>query len=248
MTPSLLNSLPRELQYLVLQYLDISMLLHIRYVDSKYQDMVKQILLAYHNPLDVMLYLVPPQDIDHYNQTISQSRSITLDFIERHIDNIDWRDLSYNPALTPDIIDAYANKLRWGSHYESGLSGNPALIGQGVHPQSIEVVISLLRKHHRYIVWSRFSDYQKLTIPIIEGVIDYIKWEKLPYNKHLSSGIIEHYLDRIDVTVLLISGKITREFLINNHHKFTHWIDVTEECLKRWPELIIEYPEWPWTW
>lgn len=211
--------------------------------------MIKHIFLTYHNPLEIILCSIPfSQDIEQNKFTISASSTITFDFIKRHIYYINWMELSDNLALTPDIIDTYADKLWWELDHKQGVSCNPALIGQGYHSQSIENVVALLRRHHCHIKWSMFSRYQKLTIPIIEGVIHYINWTKLSSNIYLTSDIIEHYVDRLDLTSLLMDDKITRQFLITHHHRFTHWINVTRECVKRWPELIIEYPDWPWTW
>lgn len=240
--------LPWELQHIILRYLDISTLTQARHIDANYEAKVKQILLAYHNPLEVMLSLVPePQDMDAMTFTICNSSAITLDFIQSHPDLIDYETLSSNLALTPDIIDTYAHRLTW-SDKDAGLSINPALTGQGLHPQSIEDVIALLRRHHQRIDWVQFNMYQKLTLSLIEGIADYIIWDRLFISKHLTDDIIEKYIDRLNLDILLLRNRLSKEFIITHHHRITIWIDATTKCLEKWPELIIEYPDWPWTW
>lgn len=240
--------LPWELQYLILRYLDIYTLTRVRRIDAIYKNKAKQILLAYHNPLDVMLCSVPLSE-DKYEImfTISNSSAITLDFIQRHPDLIDYATLSNNLVLTPDIIDSCADCFDWLDE-EEGLSVNPALIGQGLHPQSVENIVALLHRHHQRINWLLFTLHQKMTLPIIEGVADYIIWNHLGSNKHLTPDIIEHYIDRLNLTGMLLRNNLTREVLITHHHRLIGWINVTSKCLEKWPELVIEYPDWPWTW
>lgn len=225
---------------------------------SSLRQIANKVLLS-RNPIEIACALYPER-VRNWGSELSHNPHLTLELIERFEDNIDWYDLSSNPCLTPAIIDRYASKLAWSEEdTESAshcVSANPALIGTGVHPLSLSETIALIDRYAQRIDWVIFSEHQKLSIPLIEHYQDRIEWEWLIQGKHFTVEIFERFIDEwgdwlIDAICELNStNQLTSELLERYRDRFHGliWYNISYFCLDKFPDLLLNHPEWPWQW
>jgi hypothetical protein len=244
-------------QHLVFHYVDIPTLMQLRAIPSLQQTANKTLLSR--NPIEIACALYPER-VRNWGSGLSFNPHLTLELIERFKYNIDWYDLSSNPCLTPAIIDRYASKLEWSEEdTESAsrcVSANPALIGAGVHPLSLSETIALIDRHAEIIDWKVFSEHQKLSIPLIEHYQDRIDWEWLIRGKHFTVEMFERFIEEWDdllidaIDELYNTNQLTPELLERYYDKFDEstWYNVSHICLNKFPELLLNHPEWPWDW
>lgn len=262
------------LQRIVCAYMSVPTLITLREIPC-YERIALETLKR-HNPLTVIcMHLYPKGSFSSFD--IETSLHITPELFDKyvHVDGDTFTSASRNPALTPDIIRKYKDSFFWpeGDEEDIGMSGNPALVGQGTHPLTQEEVFDLIdycedeidwecfSQHQkltdpsmfpivdRYvddIDWKAFAQYQKLTIPALERYKDYLEFSEMEYNDHLTEEIIEHFADRFRWRRLLTRENVTREFIIRNYYRVFDWREFSSFCLGKFPDLIVEYRWWPW--
>lgn len=261
--------LPYSFQRLVCAYASVPTLLTLR--KEKIFAQAAEEALRSHNPLEIVLLHLHPQRISHA-ASIGTSPHITLAIVDAYKSTLAWELMSDNPALTPDIIKKYKDDLDWDNQEHESVSSNRALVGQGLHPLTSDEVFELIDYCQDKINWMAFSRYQRLTPALMERYCDKLKWKAISRYQTLTPALLEKYADRLDWTNICIFNKsatletmkpfldrldwsvmggneyITPQFIIDNYHRFTNWDDLSYICLEKFPELIINYPEWPWRW
>lgn len=212
------------------------------------------------NPIEIVRILYPKQTKQLPN--ITQSPHITLDLIEQFEDSINWYSLSSNLYLTPAIIKRYNDKLDWGSISSEdcanySVSANPVLVGVGFYTLSFTEVVDLIDSCSDLINWEIFSEYQNLSIPLIEHYHDRIDWSSLSYNKHLTVNIFERFIDEFiehgferSIDTLINNNQITPDFIERHHDIFSPrvWKSISYLCMNKFLDVILDHPEWPWNW
>lgn len=245
-------------QHLIFHYVDIPTLMQLRAIPNL-QQTANKVLLS-RNPIEIACVLYPER-VRNWGSELSLNPHLTLELIERFKDKIDWSHLSSNPCLTPAIIDRYTFELDWvtNEEYDASfcVSANPALIGAGVHPLPLSEVIALIDRHTEIIDWEVFSEYQRLSIPLIEYYQDQVEWEWITRGKHLTVEIFERFIDKwgdllIDaIDALDSTNQLTSELLERHYDRINDglmWYNISYLCLNKFPDLLLNHPEWPWKW
>lgn len=183
--------------------------------------------------------------IDKYNKRLhwgfgglSRSAHLTLSLIKKYEGRINWNELSHNKHLTAEIIDEYAGKGKWNWGH---LTHNPCLekctvtecqewVDRGYLMFNPHLTSNIfINKNTHAITWTRVSYSYPLHVETLS--------ENNPNWGYIS---LEHLLAYKDID-LLARG-------IKRHEKKWDWKTLSYACLEyRW-ELILDYPEWPWTW
>src|SRR6185437_5514941 len=112
------------------------------------------------------------------NSCLDFSKQETLDFIEKHRQNISWKSLSHNPKLTLDFIKQNSlteiDKWDWG-----------VLLTNPVFDFSQSEVLEYFEEYivpNVKIDWSYFSMNPTLTFSFVEKYEDKLNWNNLSYS------------------------------------------------------------------
>ena len=125
--------------------------------------------------------------------------------LKKYKNKLNWYELSYNPSLTPALIEKYIDKLNW---YE--LSRNPSLT-----PTLIEKYIDKLNLPY-------LSQNPSLTPALIEKYEDKLDWSNLSHNPSLTPALIEKYKDKLDWDYLSQNPALTPALIEKYEYKL-HW-------------------------
>jgi len=142
--------------------------------------------------------------------------------IKKYKDKLDWYSLSFNPALTPAIIEKYEDKWNW-KYLSSNTSLTPAII----------------EKYEDKLDWSNLSANPSLTPALIEKYIDKLGWENLSFNTSLTPAFIEKYEGKMNWMVLSQNPALTPA-LIEKYKDKLNWRLLSENPSLT-PALIEKY-------
>lgn len=145
-------------------------------------------------------------------ECISSNKTLPLDFIEAHAEELYWYRLSSNPALLagahPEVIvDKFIDKIDSGE-----LSENPALVTHArleflleryiddwdweTLSQRLNPSIEIIHRYQGRWNWDILSLYPNLSMELIDAFLDHWNWNYLSQNDSLTVAIIDRYLDR----------------------------------------------------
>lgn len=230
-----------SLQRIVCAHINVSTLFDLRKI-AGWRKAAHDTLHS-HNPLEVITVHLFPNEISL--AYIDNDPCINLDIIQSCSEVPEWDVLGGNPALTPDIIDAYADNLYWDNNSEISVSSNRALIGQGIHPLPLEEVFALIDRHQDKIDWDCFSQYQLLTstLPLVERYQDKINWRYFSMYQPLAQvsllPFIDRYQDRIDWSGFSSYQSLTNESVFPIVDRFLHKLDWEE--ITRTQRLTVSF-------
>ena len=111
---------------------------------------------------------------------ISMYQTLSEEFIEKHIDKVNWCCISINQTLSEEFIEKHIDKVDW----------NCISIYQTLSEELIE-------KHKDKVNWRYISRCQKLSEEFIEKHIDKVNWEYISKYQKLSESFIEKYDDKV---------------------------------------------------
>jgi hypothetical protein len=145
-------------------------------------------------------------------------------------DSINWKGLSQNPALTPQIIRDFKDKWDWRL-----LSRNPALTPELIH------------EFKDNWDWKLLSLNSALTPQIILDFKDKWDWEWLSLNCSLTPEIIEEFKDNWDWNGLSLNSALTPEIIREFKNKWT-W-NVLSQNTSLTSQIIRDFEDnWDWEW
>jgi len=153
---------------------------------------------------------------------LSYNPSLTPALIEKYEDKLNWNLLSLNPALTPALIEKYENKLAWRN-----LSSNPALTP------------ALIEKYENKLISWEFSKNPALTPALIEKYENKLDWSYLSRNPSLTPALIEKYEDKLDWNYLFQNPSLTPA-LIEKYENKLNWNYLSQNPSLT-PALIEKY-------
>lgn len=175
-----------------------------------------------------------PALIDKYHQyldwhEVSKNRSLTQAVIEKYHSRIHWEVLcrQYNlvPLITLDLIERYYEWMNWSILCEE-------------YPLILTLVNQC--KYLAKVNWLCLADNPVIRAHDID-CYDY-KWDIVYWSNQcgwsaLSKG---HFLKHDDISTLVT--------LIEKYQSKWDWLTLSYACLEHRWELILEHPEWPWSW
>ena len=112
---------------------------------------------------------------------LSFNKSNTSEFIERHIDKIDWHWVISNPSLTPELVERHIDKVDW-----KWVSSN-----RFMPPEFFE-------KHIDKLDWTILSQNTAMPPDFFERHIDKVHWEFLSQNTAMPPDFFERHIDKVD--------------------------------------------------
>ena len=196
------------------------------------------------------------ENFDWRWRQFSKNPNLTLDFIEKHIDeDWDWKEISRMTILTNDFIDKYSYKpFSW------------ILITQN---KSIKKSEDFIRKYHRYnLNWKLLSSSPDITLDFISNFEMCINeanpnltskppwhWWEVSKRKDVTIDFIErfkHY--NLDWTSITKNENLSLDKLITvldglNKVQWGYWYylslrdDISEEIINKYPNK-----KWNWWW
>lgn len=174
---------------------------------------------------------------------ISKNLEVSLQFIEKNKEAIDWGKLSWNNKIdwTPEFIDKHKEWLNWRH-----LSWNTKL------PWNDE----LIEKFEDYWDWSALSKNSNIswTEPLIDKYQKSLNWQNLSYhpNADFSIKYLESNLDKFDIYGLSRNRKIGwNDELISKYENdlnFSNYGLSWNNTLSWSKELLDKYrSKWSWS-
>jgi hypothetical protein len=166
-------------------------------------------------------------------------QNIPLAFIRSHVREINWPNLSVNPNVTFEILDAYSRKISWKSicvnakklsdtflyNYRLRLEWYIVLEKQQLEAEILVRLAEAFRKSslrtQKEKFWKAISKFQEMDIPFIDAYHRYIDMRLLSANKMIPEEVLQKYINELDVEVLLTNRTdLSKEFITKNYMAF----------------------------
>lgn len=109
--------------------------------------------------------------------------NITIQFIEKYYENIDWESISSNKKLSLDIVDKYQNQIIWSEFTK-----------QGIHEYILLKYIEKLDSTS----WIHISWYSKLSHFFIKTFIKFLDKYIILHSQKVPDDILEYILETCD--------------------------------------------------
>lgn len=174
---------------------------------------------------------------------VSACQKMSLEFITKHERDIEFNLLSVNPYLTYDIIDKYLTKINWinlcmaGGQITNGFIFNyrtkmvwNLLLNHQILDNLLLVQLATYYKtkgarcKNAKMFWSAISRTQPLDADFIEYFKRNINFEELSQNKYLTSDIVDKYINRLDIPLVLANIKVDEEVIKKHITKISRYL------------------------
>ena len=132
-------------------------------------------------------------------------QKLSESFIEKYIDNVNWRHISIYQKLSEDFIEKHCDEVNWNciSRYQT-------------------LSEEFIEKYIDKVDWFYISIYQKLSEEFIEKYKDKVNWHNISIYQKLSEEFIEKYIDKVDWDRILEYQTLSKKFIIK--HNIISWL------------------------
>lgn len=168
---------------------------------------------------------------------VSLYQQMSVDFITKHQKNINFTNLSVNPYITFEILDAFSNKISWPSisingkvlseslmyNYRNKLEWPLVLSHQQLNLKFLIIMSEVMRKSRAKAAktfWTSISRYQKINVTYVSAYKRYINFSELSKNQYIDDDIIHKFIDKLDLRALLKYHKLSNEVLTKYKDQF----------------------------
>lgn len=151
-------------------------------------------------------------------------RHLSVEFIERHIDRLNWRDISENCELSAEFVKKYEDKIDWGR------------ISSDVMVRLPEEV---LEKHIDKINIETLSSCRRLSYEFMCKYADILDWDKVSsHNINLDINMITLLGDKVNILQIILFRRLSYSLIDALFDKFNALIFLQGELIV--PVSIIE--------
>lgn len=174
---------------------------------------------------------------------VAAYQKMSLTFIQKHENDIDFNILSINPFLTYEIIDKYLSKINWVNtcmnavklengfifNYRTKMVWNLLLTHQILDNLLLVQLASYYktkgaRCKNAKNFWTSVSRTQPLDCDFVEYFKRNINFEELSQNPYLSSDIVDKFINRLDIPLVLANIKIDENVVKKHIVKLSRYI------------------------
>jgi len=175
------------------------------------------------------------------NYNILCKNDSAMEFIQKHIKKVNWKELSNNQNITEKFIKKHFNE-KWDFAslcYHTQLSidfiikfcfphlnKNCKRIIRYELSSRKDLSDEYIHKYKNYLQWNHISCYHTLTIPFMNKYESYLIWDSdeffnINYNRSLTLEIIEHpkYFSKWNWKTLSQDGHLDQKIIKKYHHK-----------------------------
>lgn len=183
--------------------------------------------------------------------TLITSRKLSEEFIEKYIVTTDkhWEGISCYQILSESFMDKYKDKLNWDMMIVSQAMSEEFIIS---HIDYInwkllstykrkQLSVDFLLKYQDKLDWNEISALSSyFTDETLYKIGDLINWNVYNYrHPYIKEKIIEKYIQKFDIEILLEENELSEEFLIK-HQDYLGWDNISRYA-KINREFIIKY-------
>jgi hypothetical protein len=174
-------------------------------------------------------------ELDRDEESLYQKMSV--DFIRKYIKHINFHNLSVNPFITFEILDAFSNKISWASisingkmlseslmfNYRNKLIWKLVLAHQQLQLKFLIIMSEVMRKSRAKAAkdfWDAVSRYQKVDVTYVSAYKRYINFAELGKNPYIDDAIIDKFIDKLDIPTLIVHQKLSKNILTKYSDQF----------------------------
>lgn len=107
---------------------------------------------------------------------ISKTPGLSLDFMRKYKNELDWTYISRYQILSEWFIDSFQDRINWNC-----ISSNQELIEWFIH------------RHRNDVNWHYISQYQRLSIEFIIGHTNFVNWKYITQYQQSISNLIDSF-------------------------------------------------------
>lgn len=165
---------------------------------------------------------------------ISQFEVLTMEFIEKYCNKINWKMLSYNKSYDEIFIKKYFDKLdidlicRFQKLSEEFIREFYKKLNPSIMQQYQKLPQDLIINNRPDFDIFMLCTFQNLTEDFIEGNIwsfNEMCWDMISKYQILSEYFIAKYIDVLNWSSIIECQNLTEKFILNNSKKFNkNWI------------------------
>ena len=134
---------------------------------------------------------------------ISMYQKLSEEFIEKHIDKVNWCCISINQTLSEEFIEKHIDKVDW-----NWISSNQKLSEE------------FIEKYKDKVDWYYISIYQKLSEKFIEKYKDKVNWRYISRCQKLSEEFIDKHFDKVYWGYISEYQTLSESFIEKHGDKF----------------------------
>jgi hypothetical protein len=157
-----------------------------------------------------------------YNYISAVNPRLTIDFITKHKNHIDWIYLCQHTKYYQLLLEKFPLRINW-----TAISCNK------------NITCEFIEQHIDKMNFDALSYNEALTPKLIEKYEHKISWDALPYHPSFNMSFIEKYKDMIDIEDFSLNSNLTPEFIRENVDEL-NWSDLSENVALTMP-LIREF-------
>ena len=164
-------------------------------------------------------------------------QKLSVDFITRHLKQIDFPSLSVNPYITFEILDKFSNKISWSSislngkaltkavmyNYRNKLIWTLVLSHQQLDLEFLIHMSETMRKSRSKNAkefWKAVSRYQDIDNTYIKYYRRYIDFKELSANIRISEDVIDKFFDVLDPQIIVKHRDLSKDLLTKYRKEF----------------------------
>jgi hypothetical protein len=155
-------------------------------------------------------------------ERISYSANLSIDFIERYVDYIDWQGLSINKYINDRFITKHKDRLL-------------KLIGSDKLFFNEKLSMDFVEKNKNNIDWLILSAYNYIPKLIIDKYMNYIHWDSFFQFQKCHICIFNNYIDKVNwesIYSIFSNKTISVEFCQKYYEKINwHWLCYNDEFI-----------------
>ena len=184
-------------------------------------------------------------ELDH--KEVSYYQKMSVDFITRHNQDIDFTALSTNPFITFEILDKFSSRISWATisingkmlsdtflaNYYNKLYWNLILSRQQLNLKLLITLSEIYRKsraNNKPDFWKAISRYQKFDADYVKSYKRFLDFSLISENPYLSEDVIDQFLAYLDIGKVLKTHTIPIHLMAKYRDIFETYLDPTTKA------------------
>ena len=165
---------------------------------------------------------------------VSMYQNMSIRFLLKHEDDINWKLYSTNPFISIDTIDFFKDKISWVNicingkitspnviyNYRDHMVWNILLNKQQLELQLLIILSEIYRvnpaESQAKEFWKAVSRYQDFDLEYAAEYGQYIDWKLASHNELLNELVYQGFLDKLDILAVVKTRSLSEDFLMKN--------------------------------
>jgi hypothetical protein len=165
-------------------------------------------------------------------------QKMSIEFIKRHADEIDFNKLSTNPNITFGIMEAFADRISWKTICINSKKLSDSFLYNfrlridweaylQFHQLEAEILVHLAEAFRKSTArdakkkfWKALSKFQEMDTAFIKAYMRYLDFDMLSVNTHIPESVLQDVLEYLNFTLLLSRTDLSDDFLKKNAKTF----------------------------